>query len=108
MNTRTFLILLFAVVMVCLPILLAIPDSALVPPNRTEVVFWHFWGGQTKTSSMTVVVPFQPSQDQYFVRAVAMPGNNLQAKLFLSSPVEILPTSSIRMTRSFPIGRGGA
>lgn len=84
MNTRTFLILLFAVVMVCLPFVLANPDSELVPPNRTEVVFWHFWGGQDKAIVDGVVSRFNQSQTNYFVRAVAMPGNNLQAKLFLS------------------------
>ena len=51
---------------------------------REEVLFWHFWGGQDKDVVDDVVSRFNQSQDQYFVRAIAMPGNNLQAKLFLS------------------------
>ncbi len=52
--------------------------------QRSEVVFWHFWGGADRDVVEDVVQRFNDSQDQYFVRAIAMPGNNLQAKLFLS------------------------
>lgn len=52
--------------------------------NRNEVVFWHFWGGPDRDVVESVVSRFNESQQTYFVRAVAMPGNNLQAKLFLS------------------------
>lgn len=52
--------------------------------NRSEVLFWHFWGGADRSVVDDVVRRFNESQEQYFVRAVAMPGNNLQAKLFLS------------------------
>ena len=56
-----------------------------VPPDRTEVVFWHFWGGADREIVKEVVERFNNSQDRFFVREVAMPGNNLQAKLFLST-----------------------
>lgn len=52
--------------------------------NREEVVFWHFWGGADRAVVDDVVRRFNESQDRYRVRAIAMPGNNLQAKLFLS------------------------
>lgn len=55
-----------------------------VPAGRSEVVFWHFWGGADKVIVEDIVDRFNRSQEKYFVRAVAMPGNNLQAKLFLS------------------------
>lgn len=55
-----------------------------LPTGRQEVVFWHFWGGRDRSVVDHVVQQFNDSQNQFFVRAVAMPGNNLQAKLFLA------------------------
>ena len=55
-----------------------------VPADREVVVFWHFWGGKDAEVVADVVNRFNDSQEQYFVRAIAMPGNNLNAKLFLS------------------------
>ena len=52
--------------------------------SRQEVVFWHFWGGADREVVEDVVNRFNDSQARFRVRAVAMPGNNLQAKLFLS------------------------
>ncbi len=52
--------------------------------SREEVVFWHFWGGKDRDVVDDVVKRFNASQDKYFVRAIAMPGNNLDTKLFLS------------------------
>ena len=52
--------------------------------SRREVVFWHFWGGADREVVDDVVNRFNESQTEFRVRAVAMPGNNLQAKLFLS------------------------
>lgn len=49
-----------------------------------EVVFWHFWGGEDRRVVEDVVARFNTSQDLYRVRAVAMPGNNLDLKVFLS------------------------
>lgn len=49
-----------------------------------EVVFWHFWGGEDGDVVESIVNQFNDSQTYYFVRSVAMPGNNLNAKLFLS------------------------
>ena len=51
---------------------------------REEVVFWHFWGGKDRDVVDDVVRRFNASQDKYVVRAIAMPGNNLDTKLFLS------------------------
>ncbi len=58
--------------------------SNSAPPNRSEVVFWHFWGGEDRDVVDRVVERFNQSQSEYWVRAVAVPGNNLDAKLFLS------------------------
>ncbi len=55
-----------------------------VPPARREVVFWHFWGGADRAIVEDVVARFNRSQDEHFVRAIAMPGNNLDLKLFLA------------------------
>ena len=52
--------------------------------GREQVVFWHFWGGRDREVVDDVVARFNDSQSKYFVRAIVMPGNNLQAKLFLS------------------------
>ncbi len=55
-----------------------------VPADREAVVFWHFWGGRDRSVVDQIVARFNASQDRYFVRAVAMPGNNLDLKFFLS------------------------
>jgi len=61
------------------------PDpSQQVPRNRQEVLFWHFWGGADRDVVEDVVKRFNRSQEKYFVRAIAMPGNNLDVKLFLA------------------------
>ena len=52
--------------------------------GRSEVIFWHFWGGEDRDVVDDVARRFNASQTKYFVRPVAMPGNNLQAKLFLA------------------------
>jgi multiple sugar transport system substrate-binding protein len=52
--------------------------------GREEVVFWHFWGGADRQIVEDVVRRFNESQSEFFVRAVAMPGNNLDLKFFLS------------------------
>ena len=52
--------------------------------EREEVIFWHFWGGADRDVVEEIVRQFNASQPRYSVRAIAMPGNNLQAKLFLS------------------------
>ena len=53
-------------------------------PLREEVIFWHFWGGEDRAVVDDIVLDFNDRQQRYRVRAVAMPGNNLQAKLFLA------------------------
>jgi multiple sugar transport system substrate-binding protein len=57
---------------------------AELPAGREEVVFWHFWGGADRTVVEEIVDRFNDSQQKYFVRAVAMPGNNLDMKMFLA------------------------
>ena len=59
-------------------------DHGEVSDRREEVIFWHFWGGKDREVVDDVVRRFNESQDKYVVRAVAMPGNNLDTKLFLS------------------------
>ena len=52
---------------------------------RSEVLFWHFWGGEDGKVVDEVVRRFNDSQEQYRVRAVSMPGNNLSPKAMPSS-----------------------
>jgi ABC-type glycerol-3-phosphate transport system substrate-binding protein len=59
-------------------------SSNPVPAGREEVVFWHFWGGRDRPVVEEIVERFNASQDRYWVRAIAMPGNNLDLKFFLS------------------------
>lgn len=56
------------------------PENA----SREEVVFWHFWGGRDRPIVENIVAKFNASQDQYEVRAIALPGSNLDLKFFLS------------------------
>ncbi|MCA9231290.1 MAG: extracellular solute-binding protein [Planctomycetales bacterium] len=51
---------------------------------REEVVFWHFWGGRDRPIVEEIVEHFNTSQTRYTVRAIAMPGSNLDLKFFLS------------------------
>ncbi len=55
-----------------------------VPAGRSEVVFWHFWGGKDRPVVEEICERFNASQQEFFVRPVAMPGNNLDLKFFLS------------------------
>ena len=55
-----------------------------VEEDREEVIFWHFWGGQDRPIVEGIVRDFNQSQDKYVVRAIAMPGSNLDLKFFLS------------------------
>jgi multiple sugar transport system substrate-binding protein len=52
------------------------------PPR--EVLFWHFWGGEDQQVVDRIVERFNSSQNEFRVRAVAMPGNNIDLKLFLA------------------------
>jgi multiple sugar transport system substrate-binding protein len=55
-----------------------------VPPGRTEVIFWHKWGGGERHVVQEIADRFNASQSDYFVRPIVMPGNNLDLKFFLS------------------------
>lgn len=59
-------------------------DSPTKGDPREEVVFWHFWGGRDLAVVEDVIRRFNESQTRYRVRGVAMPGANLDLKLFLS------------------------
>jgi multiple sugar transport system substrate-binding protein len=59
-------------------------EQDVPPQGRQEELFWHFWGGEDRKTVDAVVQRFNASQEQYFVRAVAMPGNNLDLKVFLA------------------------
>lgn len=52
--------------------------------GRREVLFWHFWGGSDLGVVEGIVRRFNDSQSAHRVRAIAMPGNNLDLKFFLS------------------------
>ena len=56
-------------------------QAHIAPPDRQEVLFWHFWGGEDGKVVQRIVDRFNAIQDQHFVRAIAMPGNNLDLKL---------------------------
>ncbi len=66
--------------------------SEQVPAGRREVVFWHFWGGKDRAVVERIVDRFNASQNEHFVRAVAMPGHNLDLKFFLSVAGASRPT----------------
>jgi multiple sugar transport system substrate-binding protein len=78
----------FAALALVIVVLLAFRDDRdprqQVPPGRGEVVFWHFWGGKDRGVVEEIVDRFNAAQDEFFVRAIAMPGNNLDLKFFLS------------------------
>lgn len=63
-------------------------DSAPSRPDALgpaeEVVFWHFWGGRDLPVVEDAIARFNASQSRYRVRGVAMPGANLELKLFLA------------------------
>ncbi|MFI4875026.1 MAG: extracellular solute-binding protein [Blastopirellula sp. JB062] len=60
------------------------PLRSPTPPQRKEVRFWHFWGGADRATVESIVRRFNESQNEHFVRAIAMPGNNLDLKFFLA------------------------
>lgn len=55
-----------------------------LPAGRSEVIFWHFWGGKDRPVVEEICERFNASQSEFFVRPIAMPGNNLDLKFFLS------------------------
>ncbi|TWU26115.1 extracellular solute-binding protein [Bythopirellula polymerisocia] len=58
--------------------------SLAIAAERTEVVFWHFWGGRDRPIVEQIVKGFNESQDHYEVRPIAMAGSNLDVKFLLS------------------------
>jgi len=87
MNARIFqTIVLVTLSAVLLLVALWRPSEkeATAAHGRCEVVFWHFWGGKDRAVVEAIVDRFNASQEKHFVRAVAMPGNNLDLKFFLA------------------------
>jgi multiple sugar transport system substrate-binding protein len=79
---------LAAVLLVALAVAAAVRPTTgtrwQVPAGRSEVVFWHFWGGAYRPVVEEICDRFNRSQQEFFVRPVAMPGSNLDLKFFLS------------------------
>ena len=78
----TILFLLFALAIAVWGTTISLTSET--PEDREEVVFWHFWSGPDGAIVDDVVRRFNESQSNYFVRAVSMPGNNFDMKLFLA------------------------
>lgn len=77
--------LIVVALMIIVPAVLAPSDNeSVIPEGRREVVFWHFWGGRDRVVVEEIVDRFNASQQEHYVRAVAMPGANLDLKFFLS------------------------
>lgn len=55
-----------------------------IPENRERVIFWHFWGGQDRQTVRNIVARFHASQDEFWVDEIAVPGQNLDMKFFMS------------------------
>jgi multiple sugar transport system substrate-binding protein len=86
MNRSEIKAVAFAGLLVALLILAARERSAVsndVPTERQEVVFWHFWGGDDRRVVESIVQRFNERQNRHWVRPIAMPGSNLDLKLFL-------------------------
>ena len=47
-------------------------------------MLWHFWGGEDRPVVERIIRRFNASQQEHWARAIAMPGNNLDVKFFLS------------------------
>lgn len=60
------------------------PAVSLSEDPREEVVFWHFWGGGDRVVVQSIIDAFNNRQQRYRVRGIAMPGNNLDMKVFMS------------------------
>ena len=73
-----------ASLLVAVVVCLALPATPAKQADREEIVFWHFWGGRDRPIVQRIVDRFNASQDRYRVRAIAMPGSNLDLKFFLS------------------------
>jgi len=84
MNQKVFSILALAICTLAIVWTTVAARSERPPAGREEVVFWHFWGGQDRPIVDGIVDQFNQSQDRYWVRAIAMPGSNLDLKFFLS------------------------
>ncbi len=84
MNVSRWQLATLVVIGIVLAALAAVEGRRPVPEGRQEVVFWHFWGGPYRPVVERIVERFNRRQARYWVRAVAMPGSNLDTKMFLS------------------------
>ena len=55
-----------------------------IPAGRKRVLFWHFWGGAERQVVQEVVRRFNASQHRYWVQEIAVPGQNLDMKLYMA------------------------
>ncbi len=79
-----FLLVVMSVGLVWTAMISPWSETAAIPVGRQEVIFWHFWGGADRENVDDVVRRFNESQSTHFVRSIAMPGSNLDMKLFLA------------------------
>ena len=66
-------------------------SSRETPAGRKPVVFWHFWGGAEQQTVREVVARFNASQQRHWVHEVAVPGQNLDMKLFMATAGGAVP-----------------
>ena len=81
---RTAFIVLLGVALTAWSLAMPKDPRQEILPGRREVIFWHEWGGADRAVVEEIVDRFNASQDEHYVRAIAMPGNNLDMKVFLS------------------------
>lgn len=60
------------------------PVRQITPPDRQEVLFWHMWTGEWKAVVERIVDRFNRSQQEYFVRALSVPGRDASQKFLLA------------------------
>lgn len=61
-----------------------VQDSISEHEDRERIVFWHFWGGADRKIVQEIVRRFNQSQPNYRVEEIAVPGQNLDMKFFMS------------------------
>ncbi len=83
-RTQRFLLAGAIGLAVCWSIVMQFRASEPTHPDRERIVFWHFWGGAERNTVRQIVRRFNNSQDAYWVEEIAVPGQNLDMKFFMS------------------------